>query len=147
MVSIRELQSISCQNLVGMIFSASGPICGAVGIILRSRSHTNHRTKNLSSSSQLGKKIPRLTRSHRRRRIGVQPISSSVAADPAFRKASARNDTSADGKLAALVPLLCEARLNDKEAAVWVEWGFQRSPLRTSRGDKTDTSLDFWPIA
>ncbi len=43
----------------------------------------------------------RLTRSQRRRRIGVQPISSSVAAGLICCKARASYDTSADGNLAA----------------------------------------------
>ena len=56
-----------------------------------------------------------LTRSHRRRRIGVQPISSDVAPAATFRNAPTRNDASAYGNSAARLPLLCEARLNDKE--------------------------------
>ena len=59
----------------------------------------------------------RLTRSQRRRWIGVQPFSSNVAPDPFFWNAPARNDTSVDGNFAAPLPLLCEARLNDKMPA------------------------------
>ncbi len=54
-----------------------------------------------------------LTRSQRRRPIGVQPISSSVAPSLSFRNAPTRIDASADGNSAAPFPLLCEARLTE----------------------------------
>ncbi len=57
---------------------------------------------------------PSLTRSQRRRRIGVQPISSSVATVPTFHNTSTRNDTPAADISAVPLPLLCEARLNNK---------------------------------
>ena len=56
-----------------------------------------------------------LTRSQRRRRIGVQPISSNVAPAPTFRNAPKRNDIAVVINSAAPLPLLREARLNDKK--------------------------------
>ena len=73
--------------------------------------HLNHRADDVN----------RLTRSQRRRQIGVQPISSSVAEHRYPTSNKDENDlrnirTSNDTSALSVVPidaLLCEARLND----------------------------------
>ena len=83
------------------------------GLIPRARLVFVMRHRLRSVGEKTGSCITCLTRSHRRRRIGVQPISSDVATDQPVCKASTRNDTSDDVNSAAPLPLLCEARLND----------------------------------
>ena len=90
-----------------------------------------------------------LTRSHRRRQIGVQPISSNVAPVTAFRETQTRNDASVDVNATASLLLLCEARLNDERPAAQAdrrsaEFFEDRLRRELRRPHCSNSSARFW---